>query len=136
MDQLKREMNKDVLLVSIMWVNNIIGTIQDIKEIIDIVKGYPKAKLHVDAVQGLCKLEHDFDLNDIDMFTISAHKICGPKGIAGLIVKDNIVLSPILYGSSNQYGLKPGTLDVALISAFAKAIIKFYPLTKQNSEIV
>lgn len=136
LDQLKREMNKDVLLVSIMWVNNIIGTIQDIKKIIDIVKGYPKAKLHVDAVQGLCKVEPDFDLNDIDMFTISGHKICGPKGIAGLIVKDNIVLSPILYGSSNQYGLKPGTLDVALISAFAKAIIKFYPFTKQNSEIV
>ncbi len=136
LDQLKREMNKDVLLVSIMWVNNIIGTIQDIKKIIDIVKGYPKAKLHVDAVQGLCKVEPDFDLNDIDMFTISGHKICGPKGIAGLIVKDNIVLSPILYGSSNQYGLKPGTLDVALISAFVKAIIKFYPLTKQNSEIV
>ena len=136
LDQLKKEMNKGVLLVSIMWVNNIIGTIQDIKEIIDIVKGYPKAKLHVDAVQGLCKVEPDFELNDIDMFTISGHKICGPKGIAGLIIKNNIVLSPILYGSSNQYGLKPGTLDVALISAFAKAIIKFYPLTKQNSEIV
>ena len=136
LNQLKREMNKDVLLVSIMWVNNIIGTIQDIKEIIDIVKGYPKAKLHVDAVQGLCKVEPDFDLNDIDMFTISGHKICGPKGIAGLIIKDNIVLSPILYGSSNQYGLKPGTLDVALISAFAKAIMKFYPLTKENGKIV
>lgn len=136
LEQLKKEMNKDVLLVSVMWVNNIIGTIQNIKEIVEIVKKYPKAKLHVDAVQGLCKVKPDFDFNEIDMFTVSGHKIYGPKGIAGLLIKDSIVLSPILYGSSNQYGLKPGTLDVALISAFTKAIKKFYPLTEANQMIV
>jgi len=136
LNQLKKEINKDTILISIMWVNNVLGTIQNIKEIINIVKMYPKAKLHVDCVQGICKVQPDFDFNDIDMFTISGHKIYGPKGIAGLFIKNTINLAPILFGSTNQYSLKPGTMDVALVSAFAKSIIKFFPLTKINSDIV
>ena len=81
LNQLRKEMDKDVILVSIMWVNNIIGSIEPIKAVIDIVKKYPKCKLHVDAVQGMCKIKADFDFNDIDLFTISAHKFYGPKGV-------------------------------------------------------
>lgn len=131
-EQLKKEINNETILVSIMWVNNIIGTIQPIKEIIEIVKKYPKAKLHVDMVQGFCKIEPNFNLNDIDLMTFSTHKIYGPKGIGGLFVKQNITLEKILYGSSVQYGLKPGTLDLSLICATVKAFKKFYPMTKQN----
>lgn len=131
-EQLKKEINNETILVSIMWVNNIIGTIQPIEEIIEIMKQYPKAKLHVDMVQGFCKIEPTFNLNDIDLMTFSTHKIYGPKGIGGLFVKKNIVLEKILYGSNVQYGLKPGTLDLSLICATVKSFKKFYPITKQN----
>ena len=136
LEQLKREMDKNVVLVSIMWVNNIIGTVQNIKEIINIVKAYNTAKLHVDCVQGICKVINDFDYDDIDMFTISAHKIYGPKGIAGLIVRKTIALEPVIFGSTAQYGLKPGTMDVALIAAFAKAMKKNYDKTLENKKYV
>lgn len=136
LDKLEKEMDKNVVLISIMWTNNIIGTIQNVKEIINIVKRYKTAKLHVDCVQGICKVEPDFDFNDIDMFTISSHKIYGPKGIAALLVKRSIELNPIIYGSNAQFGLKPGTMDVALISAFAKAIKKYTVLIDKNREYV
>jgi len=135
-NQLKNEIDNNTILVSIMWVNNIIGTIQPIKEIIDIVKQYPKTKLHIDMVQGLCKIEPDFNLNDVDMFTFSTHKIYGPKGIGGLFFKKNITLDKRLYGSNMQYGLKPGTLDLSLICATVKAFKKFYPLTAHHHLIV
>ena len=64
--------------------------------------------------------------------TFSTHKIYGPKGIGGLFFKQNIILEKILHGSSIQYGLKPGTLDLSLICATVKSFKKFYPITKQN----
>ncbi len=131
-NQLKEEMNDDVILVSIMWVNNIIGTVQDIKSIIEIVKAYPKARLHIDMVQGMCKVIPNFDFNDIDMFTMSTHKIYGPKGIGALFIKDNIDIKKRIFGSSAQYSIKPGTLDVSLIACTYKAIKKFYPKTLEN----
>lgn len=131
-NQLKKELDNNTILVSIMWVNNIIGTIQPIKEVIEIVKHYPKVKLHVDMVQGLCKINHDFDLNDVDMFTFSTHKIYGPKGIGGLFVKKNITLDKRLFGSTIQFGIKPGTLDLSLICATVKSFKKFYPLTNKH----
>lgn len=128
-NELKKEMTNDIILVSIMWVNNIIGTIQPIKEIIDILKLYPKTKLHVDMVQGLCKIVPDFNLNDIDLMTFSTHKIYGPKGIGGIFLKKSITLNKRLYGSNIQMGVKPGTIDLALICATVKAFKKFYPET-------
>ncbi len=132
LEQLKREINKDTILVSIMWVNNVLGTVNNINEIIKIVKPYSKAKLHVDAVQGLCKVVPNFDFNDIDLFTFSTHKIYGPKGIGGLIYKKGLNIQKQLYGSSAQFGLKPGTFDLSLIVATTKAFKKFFPKTKEN----
>lgn len=136
LDELKKYLNSDTILVSIMWVNNIIGTVNDIKEIIKICKPYNKCHLHVDCVQGFCKVVTDFDFNDIDLFTFSTHKLYGPKGIGGLFVKENIDLAKRLYGSSSQYSIKPGTFDVSLIAASAKCFKKFYPKTKENLEDV
>lgn len=122
LEQFQKEMDKSVILVSVMWVNNVIGTIQNIKDIISLMKPYPKAKLHVDGVQGIGKVDYDFNPNDIDLFAISAHKMYGPKGVAALFIKRNVVLQPYLFGSSGQYGVKPGTLDVASIVAFVEAV--------------
>lgn len=136
LDMLKREMNKDVILVSCMWVNNIVGAIQPIKEVIDIVKEYPKTKLHVDGVQGICKIEMNFDLKKIDAFTISAHKFYGPKGLGMLLAPNTIAFEKILFGSNAQEGIKPGTLDLGLICASAKALKIYYPQTSKHYEEV
>ena len=129
LEQLKNEINNDTILVSIMWVNIIIGTIQPINEVIEIVKKYSKTKLHVDMVQGFCKVVPNFKYNDIDLMTFSTHKIYGPKGIGGLIYKNNIILSKRLFGSNMQNGVKPGTIDLALICSAVKSFKKFLPLT-------
>lgn len=134
--QLERELTNDTILISVMWVNNIIGTIEPIRNIIKLIKKYPKCKLHVDAVQGLCKCPNNFDLNDVDMFTFSTHKIYGPKQIGGLVLKNNLELTKILHGSSSQKGLKPGTIDLALVCATTKAIKKFNPLVIVHYEKV
>lgn len=125
-NELKANMSNDVLLVSVMWVNNIIGSIEPINEIINIVKNYPHARLHIDAVQGITKIKPDFKFSDIDLFTMSAHKFYGPKGIGILAYKKGIDLKKRLYGSSSQNGVKPGTFDLGLIVCAAKALKKYY----------
>jgi len=136
LDQLRSAMNKQTVLVSVMWVNNIVGSIQPISEIIEIMKDFPKAALHMDAVQGLCKVVPDFDLNDIDLFSFSTHKIYGPKGIGFLCYRNTLELSKRLFGSSAQFGIKPGTLDLALAVATCKAVKIYFPAAKAHSEQV
>ena len=136
LNQLEKELTKDTIIVSVMWVNNIIGTVQPINKIIELMKDYPKAKLHVDTVQGLCKIVPNFNLNDIDLFTFSTHKIYGPKGIGGLFIKENLELEKRLYGSPVQMGLKPGTMDLSLIVATAKAFKKFFPIAQEHQNTV
>ncbi|NLD25991.1 MAG: cysteine desulfurase [Acholeplasmataceae bacterium] len=132
LEQLATSLNKETILVSIMWVNNIVGAIQPIEKVIPLVRAYPKACLHVDCVQGLCKIEPSFAFEQLDLFTLSAHKFYGPKGIGALIYRSNIELEKRLYGSDAQYGVKPGTISVGLIAALCKAIKKFYPETAKH----
>ena len=131
-DTLEKEMSNDVLLVSIMWVNNIIGSIEPIEKIIPVVKKYKHCKLHIDAVQGITKIKPKFDFNDIDIITMSAHKFYGPKGIGILLYKKNIDLSKRLFGSSSQNGVKPGTFDLGLVVCAAKALKKYLNLLDEH----
>ena len=118
---LKDSLNNSTVLVSIMWVNNIVGSINNIKEIINLIKPYKKAKLHIDAVQGIGKIPLTFDVNDVDLMSISSHKIHGIKGAGCLIYKNNINLDIFLKGS-NQQLTKSGTIDLAGSVACAKSI--------------
>lgn len=136
LEQLEKEMNKDVILVSIMWVNNIIGSIQPIDKVIEIVKKYPKAKLHVDAVQGICKIKPNFNIDDIDCFTFSAHKFYGPKGIGAIIHKKGLSLSKRLFGSNAQEGVKPGTYDLGLVVCLTKALKIYYNKIDEHLDYV
>ena len=136
LDDLKNNLTKDTLLVSIMWVNNIVGTIQNIKEIIKMLKDFPKTKFHCDIVQGICKIKPDFDFNDIDLLTFSAHKFYGPKGIGALLYKPNINLQKQLFGSTAQFGIKPGTFDLGLVVCCAKALKKYYKEVENHYNIV
>jgi len=136
LNQLKEKIDNNTILVSVMWVNNIIGTVQPIKEIQKIVSNYPKAKLHIDAVQGFGKVKPNFEYKDIDLMTFSTHKLYGPKGVGGLLFKNNITLNKRLYGSGIQLGVKPGTLDLSLICSTVKSFKKYIPLTQRHSEDV
>ena len=131
-NELKDAMSNDVLLVSIMWVNNIMGAIEPINEVIKVVKEYSHCKLHIDAVQGITKIDPNFSFEDIDLITMSAHKFYGPKGIGILLYKKNIDLAKRLYGSTSQNGVKPGTFDLGLVVCAAKALKKYASKLKEH----
>lgn len=121
LEQLKKIINENTQLVSIMYVNNETGSIQPVKEIYKIVKDInPKTIFHTDNVQGFCKF--DLTAEFCDMMSISAHKINGPKGVGALYVKKGIRLSPVIYGGGQEKGLRGGTENVAGIAGFGKAI--------------
>jgi cysteine desulfurase len=120
---IEAEIRAETKLVSVMYVNNEIGTIQPIDKIGNIIKRKaPRCIFHVDAVQGALKLPFFPHLQQADLITISAHKIHGPKGIGALIARPDISLKPIMYGGDQEYKLRPGTENVPAIIGFAKAI--------------
>lgn len=136
LDELKNAICPETILISIIWVNNIIGSIMPIKEIINIVKDHKRIKLHVDAVQGFGKIVPDFDFNDIDLMTISLHKIHGLKGIGLLVYNDRINLKKITKGGHQQKNIRPGTVDVPGIVACRKAITNALSSLKENFDLV
>ena len=119
--QLERELDNNTILVSIMWVNNIIGSINNVNEIIKIVKKYKKVKLHIDAVQGMGKLPVNFNIDEVDLLTISSHKIHGLKGTGMLLYHNNLSIETFLHGS-NQQVAKSGTIDLPGCVASSKAL--------------
>jgi cysteine desulfurase len=114
----------ETLLVSVMHVNNETGVVQPIAEIAEHLTRQP-VYFHTDAAQGFAKETGALRHERIDLISISAHKICGPKGIGALIVrrrgKDRPPVAPLLFGGGQERGLRPGTLPVALIAAFGQA---------------
>lgn len=108
-------------LVSVIYANNEVGTISPIKEIAARVheRGIP---VHTDAVQALGKIPLDVRAMDVDLMTISAHKLYGPKGIGALYVKRGTEIEPLLQGGGQERGKRPGTENVPLAVGFAKAV--------------
>lgn len=120
LETLKTSIKSNTILVSVMAVNNEVGSINNIHEISKIVRKYPKIAFHVDAVQAIGKIA--FDFNDADMITISGHKIHGPLGIGALIHKKRITLNPEICGGGQEDGLRSGTSNLPGAVALAKAI--------------
>jgi cysteine desulfurase len=106
------------ILISVMHANNEIGTIQPIEDIARIAKEKGIA-FHTDAVQTFGKIA--FDTKNVDMISISSHKIYGPKGIGALAIKKGIKISPIIHGGGQERGLRSGTQNVPAIVGFGKA---------------
>ena len=117
---LKKEIREDTVLVSIMAVNNETGIIQPIDEIAKFIKQFPTIAFHVDAVQGVGKIEIPYQ--DIDLVTISMHKIGGLKGSGILLKKKNIELSPLFDGGGQEGGYRSGTNDLAMAVTDAVAL--------------
>lgn len=109
------------ILVSIMAVNNEIGTVQNIKTISNIVHEYGVI-FHTDAVQAIGAIKMNVQDMDIDVMSFSSHKIYGPKGVGALYIRNGINIDPIIIGGNQERGKRGGTLNVPSIAGFGKAI--------------
>ena len=131
LDSLRKLLDSETILLSIMFANNEIGTIQPIKEISKILEGH-KALFHVDAVQALGSLE--FDINDLgtDLMSFSSHKIGGPKGIGILYIKNGTTIDSFIHGGSQEKNKRAGTENVASIVGLSKAFDLLAKNKKEN----
>ena len=122
LDALKEALCEDTILVSIMYVNNEVGSVQPIQEAASIVKAYNKDILfHVDAVQGFGKYKIYPKKLKVDMCSISGHKIHAPKGIGALYIRSGLKLPPYILGGGQERGMRAGTEATPQIAAFGTA---------------
>lgn len=121
-EDVEKSIREDTILVSIMHVNNELGSIQPITEIGKRLQQYPKLRFHVDQVQGFGKVPLSIRESHIDLLSLSGHKMHAPKGTGILVVKNGVKLYPLLHGGDQQQGVRPGTENVAGSVAFAKAL--------------
>lgn len=122
LDHLKSLLSDDVVLVSIMHVNNETGAVMPIKEAYNMVKNFREDILfHSDMVQSYLKT----DFVDVDLASMSAHKVHGPKGVGLLYVKEGVNINPLIFGGGQQKNLRPGTENVPGICGFGEAVRVF-----------
>lgn len=121
LQELEAAIREDTALVTIMFINNEVGTIQPIREIADIC--HKKGVLfHTDAVQAVGHLEIDVEALGIDMLSMAAHKFHGPKGIGALYVKKSIPIGNLIFGGAQERGRRAGTENVPAIAGMAEAL--------------
>jgi cysteine desulfurase len=120
-EELEKAITKETILVSVIHANNEIGTIEPIRELGRIAKehGVP---FHTDACQSFTKVPVDLQKDNIDMMTVNSHKIYGPKGVGGLFIGQGLRMEPLLHGGGQEFGHRSGTVNVAGIAGFAKAV--------------
>lgn len=121
-EDIKASIQKDTILVSVMHVNNEVGTIQPIKEIGELLKQYPTIFFHVDAVQAIGKVPLNLVKNGIDLCSFSAHKFHGLKGTGALFIREGVKLDPLFSGGNQEWQVRSGTENVAGAVAMAKAL--------------
>ena len=120
-DQVKNALKEDTIFVSLMHVNNEIGAINPINEIGQVIKSYKQSIVyHVDAVQSFLKLK--INLENIDLLSISGHKVHAPKGIGALYIREKTKIHPLLTGGGQEMQFRSGTENTAYIAGLSKAI--------------
>ncbi|WP_059171576.1 cysteine desulfurase family protein [Bacillus sp. FJAT-27445] len=117
----EQALKDDTILVTIMYANNEVGTIQPIEEIGQLLSGH-QALFHTDAVQAYGLLRLDVKKAGVDMLSVSAHKVNGPKGIGFLFAKEGVKLSPRLYGGEQERKRRAGTENLVSIAGFMEAV--------------
>jgi cysteine desulfurase len=120
LDDVKKAVTKDTILITVMHANNETGTVQPIEEIGKIA-GENGILFHTDAVQSAGKIPIDAAGMNVDLLSFSSHKIYGPKGVGALYVKNNAVVSPLFSGGGQEKGLRSGTENVTGIVGFGRA---------------
>ena len=131
---LKKEINKDTLVVSIMAANNETGVIQPVEEAAEIAKT-AGALFHTDAVNAAGKIKLDVKKQGFDLLSAAGHKLHGPKGIGVLYVKKGVKTEPLIQGSKQERGLRPGTENVPLIAGLGKAFELASDFLNDNSRV-
>ena len=127
LSDLEHAIREDTILVSVMHVNNEIGSVQPIAEAGELIKRCnPQTLFHVDAVQGFGKFRIYPARTQVDMLSVSAHKIHGPKGVGFLYIKEGSKVHPIIYGGGQQKGMRSGTENVPGIAGLARAAEMVY----------
>lgn len=122
-EDVERAMTRETILVSVMHVNNEIGSLQPVEEIGNLIKMMnPRTLFHVDAVQGFGKVRIYPKRMKIDLLSVSGHKIHGPKGIGFLYMNDRVKMKPILFGGGQQNGFRSGTENVPAIAGLGIAV--------------
>jgi len=133
LDELKSAVRPDTILVSIMQVNNEIGALQPIEEAGKVIKAVnPKCLFHVDAIQSYGKMQIHPKKANIDMLSVSGHKIHGPKGSGFLFIKDKTKVKPLIHGGGQQKGMRSGTENVPAIAGLAVASEEMYQNLEEN----
>lgn len=121
--ELKALIRKDTVLVSIMHVNNELGTVQPLKEIAELIKKEnPLCLFHSDGVQAAGKIKLKLRKWQLDLYSISGHKIHAPKGTGILYIKKGIELKPLIYGGGQERNIRSGTENIPAIAGLAKAV--------------
>ena len=127
LDALKEALCEDTILVSVMYVNNEVGTVQPIEEAVQMVRAYdPQIIFHSDAVQGYGKYRIYPKRMGIDLLSASGHKIHGPKGIGFLYIGEKVKITPIVYGGEQQKNIRSGTENVPGIAGLGLASEMIY----------
>jgi cysteine desulfurase len=123
-DALRASVERDpgsVALLSVMWANNEVGTVQPVGEVVALAQqhGIP---VHTDAVQALSQVPVDFSASGVDLMTVTAHKVGGPYGVGALVVRRDLPLVPQLHGGGQERDVRSGTIDAPAIVGFATAV--------------
>ena len=133
-EQLENSLDEETVLVSIMQVNNELGSVQNIEKIGKIIKKInPLCFFHVDGIQGFGKVFTDLKKSKVDLYSISGHKFHAPKGIGALYIRKNIELKPLFFGGTQENGIRSGTENTPGIAGLIPAVKKLPILSKNTN---
>jgi cysteine desulfurase len=121
---LRRALERDpssVALISVMWANNEVGTVQPLAEVVELARAHD-IPVHTDAVQAVGQVPVDFAASGVDAMTVTAHKAGGPYGVGALVVRRELEVTPQLHGGGQERDIRSGTIDAPAIAAFATAV--------------
>jgi cysteine desulfurase len=138
LDALRSTVERDpssVAVVSVMWANNEIGTLQPMDEIVAIASAHG-IPVHSDAVQAVGNVPIDFAASGVDALTLTGHKLGGPYGVGALVLRRELALTPLLHGGGQERDIRSGTLDMPAIAAFATAVEAAVKVQAEHAERV
>ncbi len=127
LEQLKDSLRSETILVSVMYVNNEVGSVEPVEEISKVIKKtYPDILFHVDAIQAYGKYEIRPKRQGIDLLSVSGHKFHGPKGTGFLYINEKAKVKPLIYGGGQQKGMRSGTENVPGVAGIGAAAKEIY----------
>lgn len=127
LEQLREAVRPDTILVSVMYVNNEVGSVEPVAEISKVIKAKnPSTIFHVDAIQAYGKYEIRPKKEGIDLLSVSGHKIHGPKGVGFLYIDEKVKIKPLIYGGGQQKGMRSGTENVSGVAGLGVAAAEMY----------